>query len=146
MQNAVNAIKAKGAIPIVASQTPRNGWTNGAISTPGPRFVGYAQLVGQRTGVTYINHWGYVASAYNRLGQSQVNGFYPQDVVHTNAAGANVVAQAFVRGILCSSNALKSKVNGAGNGVPGTLFSHSRASHDILAHTVYRWLHLMQMT
>lgn len=119
LQNAVNAIKAKGANVIVASQTPRNGWTNGQISTPGPRFVGYAQLVGQRTGVTYVNHWGYVASAYNRLGQNAVNALYPQDVVHTNANGANVVAQAFVRGVLCSSNALKSRVNGAGNSVPG---------------------------
>ncbi|KAH6916997.1 rhamnogalacturonan acetylesterase [Coprinopsis sp. MPI-PUGE-AT-0042] len=118
MQNAVNLIKSKGATVIVASQTPRNGWANGAISTPGPRFVGYAQLVGQRTGVTYINHWAYVAQAYNRNGQTKVNSFYPSDVVHTNAAGANVVAQAFVRGLICSSNALKSKVNSAGNAVP----------------------------
>ncbi|EAU92810.2 rhamnogalacturonan acetylesterase [Coprinopsis cinerea okayama7 len=117
MQNAVNAIKAKGGIPIVASQTPRNGWTNGSIS-PGNRFVGYAKLVAERTGVTYIDHYAYVAQAYKRLGQSYVNTFYPNDPVHTSPAGANVVAQAFVRGLLCSNNSLRSRVNGAGQNVP----------------------------
>ncbi|TFK30918.1 rhamnogalacturonan acetylesterase [Coprinopsis marcescibilis] len=117
LQNAVNSLKAKGAIPIVASMTPRNGWTNGSIG-PGNRFVGYAKLVAERTGVTFVDHYAYVAQAYKRIGQNQVNTFYPNDPVHTSPAGAQVVAQAFVRSILCSSNSIKTRVNGAGQGVP----------------------------
>lgn len=120
MQNAVNLIKSKGAIPIVSSQTPRNGWTNGAISA-GPRFVAYAKLVSERTSVNYIDHYAYVAQAYNRVGQATVNTYYPNsgDFVHTSPTGAQVVTRAFVRGVLCNASTLKSKVNSAGQSVPG---------------------------
>lgn len=118
IQNAVNSLKSKGAIPIVSSQTPSNDWSNGAIVAPN-RFVGYAQTSASRTGVTYINHYGYVAQAFKRIGQSNVAPYFPVDHTHTSPTGANVVAAAFVRGLLCSSNALKSKVNSTGQGVPG---------------------------
>ncbi|PFH49803.1 carbohydrate esterase family 12 protein [Amanita thiersii Skay4041] len=117
IQNAVNFFKAKGAIPIVSSQTPSNIWSNGIIGA-GPRFVGYAQLSASRTGVTYVDHYDYVAQAYDKLGQTTVNTFYPLDHTHTSPTGANVVAQAFVRGLLCGTSSLKAKVNVAGNGVP----------------------------
>ncbi|ESK90914.1 rhamnogalacturonan acetylesterase [Moniliophthora roreri MCA 2997] len=117
VQNAVNALKAKGAIPIVSSQTPSNYWTGSSISA-GPRFVDYAETAASRTGVTYIDHYAYTAAAYNKLGQSTVNTYFPLDQTHTSPAGANIVAQAFVRGLLCSSNDLKSKVNSVGQSVP----------------------------
>ncbi|GLB35881.1 putative ferrous iron transport protein B [Lyophyllum shimeji] len=117
IQNAVNLFKAKGAIPIVSSQTPSNIWSSGAIAAP-PRFVGYAQTAASRTSVTYVNHYAYVAQAYNKLGQTATTAFYPVDHTHTSPAGANVVAQAFVRGLLCGSSSLKSKVNSAGQAVP----------------------------
>ncbi|KAF8167612.1 SGNH hydrolase [Crassisporium funariophilum] len=119
IQNAVTALKAKGAIPIVSSQTPSNDWSNGAI-VAGPRFVGYAQTAASRTSATYLNHYGYVAQAFGRLGQTAVAPYFPVDHTHTSPAGANVVAQAFVRGLICGSNALKSKVNSAGAAVPGS--------------------------
>ncbi|KAF9254999.1 rhamnogalacturonan acetylesterase [Marasmius fiardii PR-910] len=123
IQNAITLLQSKGAIPIVSSQTPTNDWTNGAIPlTPGPRFVAYAQTAASRTGATYINHYAYTAQAYNKLGQSAVAPFFPVDHTHTSPAGANVVAQAFVRGILCSSSALKSRVNSVGQGVPSEWF------------------------
>ncbi|KAK7058415.1 hypothetical protein VNI00_002049 [Paramarasmius palmivorus] len=117
IQNAVNAFKAKGAIPIVSSQTPSNYWTGNSISA-GPRFVEYAKTSASRTGASYIDHYAYVAQAYNRIGQSTVNTYFPNDQTHTSPTAANVVAQAFVRGLLCSSNNLKSKVNSAGQSVP----------------------------
>ncbi|KAF5323358.1 hypothetical protein D9611_005645 [Ephemerocybe angulata] len=121
IQNAVNLLKSKGLNVIVSSQTPRNGWVNGSIGAP-PRFVGYAKLSAERTSVNYIDHYAYVAQAYKRIGQTTVNTYYPNsgDVVHTSATGAKVVAQAFVRGVLCNASALKSKVNSAGQSVPGT--------------------------
>lgn len=117
IQNAVNSLKAKGAIPIVSSQTPSNVWSGNAIAA-GPRFVGYAQTAASRTSVTYVNHYGYVAQAFNKLGQTATTLFFPVDHTHTSPAGANVVAQAFVRGLLCGNSALKGKVNSAGQAVP----------------------------
>ena len=110
VQNAVNSLKAKGAIPIVSSQTPNNGWTNGVISA-GPRFVGYAATAASRTGVGYVDHYAFTAKAYNALGQTTVNTYFPVDHTHTTAAGANVVAQTFVKGLICGNTALKAKVN-----------------------------------
>jgi len=117
IQNAVTALQAKGAIPIVSSQTPSNDWSNGQI-VAGPRFVGYAQTAASRTGATYIDHYAYVAHAYGVLGQTKTTTFYPVDHTHTTPTGANVVAQAFARGLLCGNSALKSKVNAAGQAAP----------------------------
>ncbi len=117
IQNAVTALQAKGAIPLVSAQTPSNDWSNGAI-VAGPRFVEYAQTAASRTGATYINHYAYVAQAYKALGQSTVAAYYPVDHTHTTPTGANVVAQAFVRGLLCGSSTLRSHVNSAGQSVP----------------------------
>jgi rhamnogalacturonan acetylesterase len=44
MQNAIVALKAKGATVIVSSQTPDNIWSGSSIAA-GPRFVLYAQEV-----------------------------------------------------------------------------------------------------
>ncbi|KAF9057255.1 rhamnogalacturonan acetylesterase [Panaeolus papilionaceus] len=125
IQNAVNSLKAKGAIPIVASRTPNNSWSNGSIVAPN-RFIGYAQTAAARTGVTYIDHYAYAAQAYRRIGQNGVAAFYPIDNTHTSPAGANVVAGAFVRGLLCGNNALKNRVNSAGRGLPGKLLHRKR--------------------
>ncbi|PPQ73100.1 hypothetical protein CVT24_009436 [Panaeolus cyanescens] len=118
VQNAINALKAKGAIVISSSQTPNNTWENGVIAAP-PRFVGYAQIVASRTGITYINHYAYVVQAFKRIGQNNVAAYFPVDHTHTTPAGANAVAVAFVRGLLCSNNPLRSKLNSAGTSVPG---------------------------
>lgn len=119
VENAITALLQKGAIPIISSQTPDNIWTDGVIAGPN-RFVTYARSIGSRRNVTYVDHYAYVASAFNTLGQTQTTTFYPNDHLHTNAAGALVVAEAFVRGLLCGNNSLRSRVNSAGQAVPGT--------------------------
>ncbi|KAF8167613.1 rhamnogalacturonan acetylesterase [Crassisporium funariophilum] len=119
VQNAVNSLKAKGAIPILSSVTPDNIWVNGVIGA-GNRFVTYASLAASRTGVAYVDHFDYVAQAFDALGQTQTTTFYPNDHTHTSPAGANVVAEAFVRGLLCGTSTLKAKVNAAGKAVPGS--------------------------
>jgi rhamnogalacturonan acetylesterase len=118
IENAIVPLLQKGAIPIISSQTPNNIWSNGVLAGPN-RFVTYAKSIGTRRSITYVDHFAYTAQAYNSLGETKTTTFYPNDHLHTNAAGALVVAQAFVRGLLCSNNALKAKVNSAGQGVPG---------------------------
>jgi len=115
--NAVVALQAKGAIPIVSSQTPDNIW-DGDVLAPPSRFVAYAQEVAGNTSTTYIDHFDYVAQAFEAIGETTVNTYFPLDHTHTNLIGANVVAEAFVRGVLCSSSTLKNFVNSAGEAVP----------------------------
>ncbi|KAJ7631051.1 rhamnogalacturonan acetylesterase [Roridomyces roridus] len=118
MQQAVTGLKAKGANVIVSSQTPDDIWTGTSIGAP-PRFVQYAkEVAGNNTGVAYVDHYAYVAQAYDKLGESAVDPFYPIDHTHTLPAGATVVAEAFVRGLLCGGSALSAKVNAAGKAVP----------------------------
>ncbi|KAF7307064.1 Rhamnogalacturonan acetylesterase [Mycena indigotica] len=121
IENAVNALKAKGAVPIISSLTPDNIWTttNPAVIAAGGRFVTYAHTVSVDTNITYVDHYNYVAQAYNALGQSTVATFYSStDHLHTLPAGASVVAQAFVRGLLCGTSPLKNFVNAAGKAAP----------------------------
>jgi len=117
MTNAVKSLLAKGAIPIVSSQTPDDIWTGNLISAP-PRFVPYAQEVAGNTSTTYIDHFDYVARAYEAIGEATVVTYYPVDHTHTSPTGANIVAEAFVRGVLCSTSTLKQFVNSAGKAVP----------------------------
>jgi len=117
IENAVNSIKAKGGIPIISSVTPDNIWTGTAIAAGG-RFVTYAQSIGVDTNITYVDHYDYVAQAYNKLGETAVTAFYPIDHLHTSPAGALVVAEAFVRGLLCGTSSLKNFINAAGKAVP----------------------------
>ncbi|KAG5650992.1 hypothetical protein H0H81_010292 [Sphagnurus paluster] len=113
IENAINELVKKGAIPIICSLTPNNTWSGNVIAAGG-RFVGYAKSIGTRTKITYIDHYAYTARTYEELGEVKTNSFYPNDHLHTNAAGANVVAQAFIRGLLCGNSTLKDQVNSAG--------------------------------
>ncbi|PPQ84910.1 hypothetical protein CVT25_004578 [Psilocybe cyanescens] len=76
-----------------------DGWTNGQVSA-GPRFVGSD-----------------LASRYNSLGQNTVNTYFPNDHTHTSAAGANVVAQAFVKGLACGGSPLSQRLSNSGRQV-----------------------------
>lgn len=119
VQNAVNSLKAKGAIPIVSSQTPDNIWSSATTMSGPSRFVGYAQIAASQTSTTYVNHFNYVVQAYQKLGQTQVTTFYPNDHTHTSPTGANIVAQTFVKGLACTNSALASKLSASGKSVPG---------------------------
>ncbi|CAK5278917.1 unnamed protein product [Mycena citricolor] len=119
MTNATKAFQAKGAHVILASQTPDDYWNsaNTAIGPP-PRFVPYMKEVAGNTTASYVDHYAYVAQAYGKIGQKTVVTYFPQDHTHTSVAGATVVAEAFVRGLLCGSSTLKTHVNAAGKAVP----------------------------
>jgi rhamnogalacturonan acetylesterase len=119
IENAVAVLLDKGAIPIISSQTPDNIWIDGQIAGPN-RFVTYAQSIGTRRNITYVDHYAYTAAAYDALGETKTTTFYPSDHLHTSPNGALLVAEAFVRGLLCGDSSLKSKVNSAGQAVPGS--------------------------
>jgi len=63
-----------------------------------------------------VDHGSFVAQVYKSLGAGKVNSFYPQDHTHTNAGGARVVAEAFVKAVIAAKDPFSVHVkNGAGS-------------------------------
>jgi len=117
----ITDVLKKGGIPIVSSQTPKNNWVQDYKRvSPAPRFVPYAQKAAEaysNKGATYINHYEYVARLYETLGYTAVSRLFLPDNLHTNAAGAEVVAQAFISGLLCENHPLARYLNDKGKHV-----------------------------
>ena len=105
--NAAKIFQAKGAIVILSSATPNNVWESGTWSWSSPRFATYTSDAAKAVGATYVDHGLYVANAYKTLGKDIVNSYYPQDHTHTNPAGANVVAKAFIDALKVTDSTLK---------------------------------------
>ncbi|KAL4736532.1 SGNH hydrolase-type esterase domain-containing protein [Aspergillus similis] len=106
IENAALLFLEKGANVLISSQTPNNPWESGTFSYTPNRFVGYAELAAQRAGVDYVDHGAYTASIFEALGADTVNSFYPNDHTHTNAEGSSVVADAFLKAVVCTGVAL----------------------------------------
>ncbi|CAE6419351.1 unnamed protein product [Rhizoctonia solani] len=115
----IDGAKSKGATPIVSGQTPNNPYENSdtIINSP-PRFVGYAKNIATKKGVPYVDHFASSISLYTKLGKSVTESYFPQDHTHTNDAGANQVAWAFLSGLKCPAAAgvLSQYVNSVGQG------------------------------
>ncbi|KAJ5793423.1 Lipase GDSL [Penicillium paradoxum] len=113
IENATKALMAKGANVIISSQTPNNPWETGTFTYAPSRFVGYAEIAAAAVGVPYIDHGAYVAARFETLGLTTVNSYFELDHTHTSTAGASVVAQAFLKAIVCSNVALKDSLSTA---------------------------------
>ncbi|KAE8153157.1 SGNH hydrolase-type esterase domain-containing protein [Aspergillus avenaceus] len=107
IENAAQSFIDKGAKVLVSSQTPNNVWETGEYAYSASRFVEYAQIAAETAGVDYVDHGAYVAARYEALGADAVNAFYPNDHTHTSPEGAAVVAEAFLKAVVCADVALK---------------------------------------
>lgn len=108
LENAAAAIKAKGGNVLISSQTPNNPWETGTFTYSPSRFVEYARLAAEVAGVSYVDHGAYVADIFESLGLSTVDSYFPLDHTHTSTAGAEAVAKAFFKAVVCGDVALKS--------------------------------------
>ncbi|KAF8597166.1 putative rhamnogalacturonan acetyl esterase [Ceratobasidium sp. AG-I] len=115
----IDGAKSKGATPIISAQTPNNPYENSdtIINSP-PRFVGYAKNIATSKGVPYVDHFAAAISLYTKLGKSVTESYFPIDHTHTNTAGADQVAWAFLSGLKCpaAAGALSGYVNSVGQG------------------------------
>lgn len=112
LENASKMFLEKGAKVVISSQTPNNPWESGEFEYSPSRFVGYAQLAAEAVGVDYVDHGAYVADVFERLGRDAVDAFFPLDHTHTSPEGADVVAGAFVKGLVCGGVELAEVVSG----------------------------------
>lgn len=64
-------------------------------------LLGWIMLTMGRMWLVSIGHWG----------EDTVNGFYPVDHTHTSPEGGQVVADAFLKAVVCGDVALKEVLN-----------------------------------
>lgn len=120
LQNAARTFKAKGASVIISSQTPNNPYEGGSFSYSPSRFVALAQTAASVASTDYVDHGQWTANFFKSRSAATVNSYFPTDHTHTSPAGANVVAAAFVRGVLCGNNSLKPYVKNGTSSVEGS--------------------------
>ncbi|KUJ09664.1 SGNH hydrolase [Mollisia scopiformis] len=108
LTNAAKALLAKGAKVIISSPTPDNTCESGTCSYTPSRFTAYCKDVVENAGngASFVDHGQYVANEFNALGATVVNSYYPKDHTHTSPIGANVVAAAFMKGLMCNNDPL----------------------------------------
>ncbi|OJD38613.1 rhamnogalacturonan acetylesterase [Diplodia corticola] len=119
--NAGKALTAKGAKVILSSQTPNNPWETGSYVYSPPRFVEYQQIAAANIGdgATYIDHGAYVGARYESLGYDAVTAFFPNDHTHTSPEAADIVSQAFVKGVLCANADLSTYISNSTSSIEG---------------------------
>lgn len=93
--------KAKGAIPIVLSQVPRDRWQEGRVIRADQDYGLWAQEAADQSGALFIDLNEIVSKRYESVGAEKVDRdfFTPDDWTHTTREGATVNAACVVEGI-----------------------------------------------
>lgn len=91
--------RAKGAMPIVLSVTPRNIWVNGRVERGLGHYRQWAAQVAHQENADYVDLTGFVARVYEKLGQTKVAAFFPLDHTHTDLDGAELNARSVIAGL-----------------------------------------------
>jgi len=92
MTKFIREAKAKGAIPIVLSLTPRNEWPNDKVERRTDTYIKWSKEIAEKEGVLYIDLSEAVAQKYEALGKEKVKVFFPKDHTHTGIEGADLNA------------------------------------------------------
>lgn len=97
----VTDTQAKGAIPIVLSLVPRNGWKAGKIVRATDSYGTWAADVAKKEGAYFIDLNEQVAAKYDALRDSITlqTTYFVSDHTHTNAAGARLNAATVIEAL-----------------------------------------------
>jgi rhamnogalacturonan acetylesterase len=101
-------VTSKGAKVIIPSTTTDYPCETLPCSYIPNTFPGYCKdaVANVGSGATFVDHGQNVANEFISLGATAVDSYYLIDYTYTNLVGANVVAAAFVKGLLCEGNPL----------------------------------------
>ncbi|KAG9513313.1 putative rhamnogalacturonan acetylesterase, partial [Aureobasidium melanogenum] len=119
LEQAANSYIAKGAHVLISSQTPNNPDESGVFVPSTPRFVDLAKTAAANAKVDFVDHNEYTLAAYKALSVKTVDGYFPNDHTHTAPKGADLVAQAFVRGLVCGGSLLGNHVRNDTKAIEG---------------------------
>jgi rhamnogalacturonan acetylesterase len=100
MAKYVRDAKARGAIPIVVSQIPRNIWIEGKVERANETYGGWAEDVAKSQKAFFIDLNEIVARKYEAIGQQRISReFFLTDHTHTTPVAAQLNAQSVVEGL-----------------------------------------------
>ncbi|MET0319394.1 MAG: rhamnogalacturonan acetylesterase [Duganella sp.] len=101
LRSYVNAIRARGATPVICSPIPRKNWgADGMTVRAADSYAGWAKQVAQQEQVGFIDLNDAIGRQYDTLGRAAVERFFPADErTHTNLAGAEFNARIVVAGL-----------------------------------------------
>lgn len=92
-------VRAKGATPVIMSQTVYNRWTDGKYPRRLGNIYNWMKQVADSEKVAFLDHTNLIADRYEQLGQEAVKPFFAADQLHTTTFGAIVNAELFVAGV-----------------------------------------------
>jgi len=99
MKKYIRETQAKGAVPIVFSQIPRNEWPAGKVERVSESYGKWAKEATDQTNAFFIDLNELVARKYEGLGKDSIKKFFPGDHTHTNLSGAKLNARTVTEGI-----------------------------------------------
>ncbi|KAJ6257853.1 hypothetical protein Dda_7642 [Drechslerella dactyloides] len=116
MANATRHFLDRGVHVIIAAPTTNNPYSATGKFYDTPTLWGpYSKLVADAyaANVTFVDHFVYGVDLFRRLGKEETQTLYPvaSDRSHTNPRGADRMAQAFLRGLMCTDSGLKQYIN-----------------------------------
>jgi rhamnogalacturonan acetylesterase len=88
MRKYVKETKAKGAIPVICSLIPRNGWKEGKVNRSADSYALWAKQIAEQEGAFFIALNDIVADEYDKLGEEKVKPLFHGDNTHTSKEGA----------------------------------------------------------
>jgi len=95
----VNEVKAKGAIPIIASMIPRNEFRDGKVMRANNDYGKWSAEVAAQTGAFFVDLNSITADKYDKLGPDETKKLFPGDHTHTNIDGARINAASVTEGL-----------------------------------------------
>src|SRR5690606_6340013 len=81
-------VRAKGATPVLMSQTVYNRWTDGRFNRRTGNIYTWMKQVAEAEKVAFLDHTHIIADRYEQLGQEAVKPFFAADPLHTTTFGA----------------------------------------------------------
>ena len=109
MRKLVNESRARGAIPIINSLTPRKVWRDGKIVRNRNSFADWAEETARAEHVPFVNLTEITSLKMDTMPPSKVDSLFGDANLHSNAAGAELNARSIGEGLrsLGDANPLK---------------------------------------
>ncbi|HWA08795.1 MAG TPA: rhamnogalacturonan acetylesterase [Opitutaceae bacterium] len=99
MRKMIGEAKAKGALPVVVTQTVRDLWKDGRVERGSGQYNLWDRQLAEAEKVPFVDLTKLVADRYEQLGREAANAFFPRDFVHTDEDGARFNAYYVVSGL-----------------------------------------------
>ena len=99
MRKFVNEARAKGAIPIINSLTPRKFWKDGKIVRNRNGFADWAEETARAEHAAFVNLTEIASLRMDTMPPAKVDALFGDANLHSNSAGAELNASSIVEGL-----------------------------------------------